>query len=111
MSDVEQARLLARPVVRVDDAQVAVLHRHRIAAKWHKLGAMLAVQLIQARLAQLLFWRLCRGISGVLLLWSRVLAGCRRLTRGSPRRIPRDMSFFCPQSGEQKPLERWAQYH
>lgn len=45
--NIEQARLLTCPVMRLDDAQVAVLDGHVVAAKRDKPGAVLAVQLIQ----------------------------------------------------------------
>jgi hypothetical protein len=54
VSDIEQTGFLARPVVRVNDAQVTVLDGHQVSAKGHKLGAVLAVKLIQARFTQLL---------------------------------------------------------
>jgi hypothetical protein len=66
--DVKQTRIITRPVVRVDDAQVAVLHGHRIAAKRHKLGAVLGVKLIQSRPGHLLLPCLSRGISDLLVL-------------------------------------------
>jgi hypothetical protein len=68
MPDIKQTRLLARPVVRVDDAQVAVLHGHRIAAKRHKFGAVLGVKLIQSRPGHLLLSCLRRDISDLLVL-------------------------------------------
>lgn len=58
MAYIKQARLFPCPVMRVDDAEVTVLHWHGVAAKGHKFGAMLAMKLIQASLAQLLLWRL-----------------------------------------------------
>jgi hypothetical protein len=67
MSNVKQAGLFACPVVRVDDAHIAVLDWHGIAAKWHKLGAILAVKLVQASLCRLLACSLRRSISDVLL--------------------------------------------
>ena len=67
MSNVKQAGLFACPVVRVDDAHIAVLDWHGIAAKWHKLGTMLAVKLVQARLCRLITCSLRRSISDVLL--------------------------------------------
>lgn len=67
MPNVEQAGLLARPVVRVDNAHVAVLDGHGISAKWHKLGAILAVKLVQARLAQLLVCAFRGSIPDLLL--------------------------------------------
>jgi hypothetical protein len=75
--DVEQASFLARPVVRVDDAQVAVLHGHHVSAKGHEFGAVFAVELIQIRSSQLLFLGAGRGISHLLLC---ELAGSRSLT-------------------------------
>lgn len=53
MADIEQARLLTCPVVGVDNAQIAVLHRHLVASKRHELCAILCVKLIEARPAQL----------------------------------------------------------
>lgn len=51
--DVEQARLFTCPIVRVDDAQVAVLHGHLVAAKGHEPGAVLCMELVESGLAQL----------------------------------------------------------
>jgi hypothetical protein len=53
VANVEQTRLLARPVVRIDNAHVAVLHGHLVASERHKFGSILGVKLIQARPAQL----------------------------------------------------------
>jgi hypothetical protein len=79
MPDIKQTRLLARPVVRVDDAQVAVLHGHRIAAKRHKFGAVLGVKLIQSRPSHLLLPRPRRSIPDLLVLVLGELAGLRSL--------------------------------
>lgn len=53
MADVKQARLLARPIVRIDDGQVTVLHWHLVASKGHEAGAMLRVKLVEPRPTQL----------------------------------------------------------
>ncbi len=58
MANIEQARLFPCPIMRVDDALVVVLYRHGVAAKWHELGAMLIMKLIQLCAPQLLLWRL-----------------------------------------------------
>ena len=47
MPHVKQARLFSSPVVRVDDAQVAVLHGHRVATEGHELGAISTVKIIE----------------------------------------------------------------
>ena len=75
MTHVEQTGLLTGPVVRLDDAQVTILHRHVVAAKGYKLGAILAVQLIQTCPRRLLPWRLRRGVANELLLLLLLLAG------------------------------------
>jgi hypothetical protein len=80
MPDIKQTGLLTCPVVRVNNAEVAVLHGHGIAAKRHKLGAILAVKLIQPSLAYFLLSCLRRRISGLVLVLLGGLAGSCSLT-------------------------------
>lgn len=43
---IEEACLLTCPYMRVANSEIAVLHRHRVAAKWHKLGAMCCMEIM-----------------------------------------------------------------
>lgn len=53
MPDIEQTCLLPRPVMRLGDAQITVLDRHRISSKRHELCSILGVKVVQSRLLYL----------------------------------------------------------
>lgn len=63
MADIEQAGLFTGPIVRVSDAQVAVLDGHGVPAEWDELCAMLGVKIVERRLRW--FWALCRLRGGI----------------------------------------------
>ena len=103
VSYVKQTGLLAGPVVRVDDAQVAVLHGHLVAAKRHKLGAILAMKLIQARSCRLLSRGFRRGIADELLQLPRLQpAGACSLRSGRSRGVLERLHVLRPQCTRRK---------
>lgn len=90
MAHIKQARLLPRPQMALNMAQIGVLQRHREPGKRHHLGALCNMQLIELGLAQRLRGQDARGISHAIdwetsrrVPWSAESVRRNKLARGS----------------------------